>query len=93
MAIEPAMTDAFAPLVVPTTTLSAQGTTFRLKVIPQASAAPAFLPLQPALRQAAAHAAHTSCAPKVTLQRDGDCVTHIRLECGCGEVFELTCGY
>lgn len=97
MVLEPAMTDAFAPLVVSATTRSPEGTVFRLKVIPQASAVPAFQPLQSAPPQSAApvhtHAAHTSCPPKVTLQRDGDRVTQIRLECGCGEVFDLTCGY
>lgn len=31
--------------------------------------------------------------PTVSLQKDGDRVTHIRIECGCGEVIELECSY
>lgn len=31
--------------------------------------------------------------PKVTFQRDGDRITGIRIECGCGEVIELACEY
>ncbi len=92
------MPDTFAPLAVPKSTRQADAT-FRLKVIPQAAnTAPAFKPLQPAPKPSAApsapgdHTAH-SVAPKVTLQREGDRVTHIRLECGCGEVFELACVY
>lgn len=94
------MTDAFAPLAVPRNTRPADGAVFRLKVIPQAgNATPAFKPLQPAPKGSTAssapgeHAAHSADGPKVTLQREGDRVTHIRLECGCGEVFELACVY
>ena len=32
-------------------------------------------------------------APKVTLQRQGDMVTSIRVECPCGQVIELNCVY
>ncbi len=93
------MTDAFAPLALPAGSRPADGAAFRLKVIPQAAAAPAFQPIQPASKTVvaspapAAHSSHSSAAPKVTLQRDGDRVTHIRLECSCGEVFELACAY
>lgn len=31
--------------------------------------------------------------PSVTLQRDGDRVTHIRIQCACGQVIELDCAY
>jgi hypothetical protein len=30
---------------------------------------------------------------QVTLKRDGDRVTHILVECSCGEVIELACAY
>lgn len=84
------MTDAFAPLAVPATSRSAEAAAFRLKIIPQSSAAPAFKPLPSA---PADHATHSSGMPKITLQRDGERVTHIRVECGCGEVIELACVY
>ena len=31
--------------------------------------------------------------PAVTLQRNGDQVTSIRIQCGCGQVIELNCEY
>ncbi len=32
-------------------------------------------------------------APKVTLQRQGEVVTGIRIQCSCGQVIELRCVY
>ena len=34
-----------------------------------------------------------SAKPKVSLQRDGDRVTQIRIQCVCGQVIELDCLY
>jgi len=31
--------------------------------------------------------------PTVTLKRDGDRVTHIVVQCACGQVMELACEY
>jgi len=31
--------------------------------------------------------------PTISLQKDGDRVTHIRVKCACGEVVELECTY
>ncbi|MEN9573746.1 MAG: hypothetical protein RL514_1601 [Verrucomicrobiota bacterium] len=88
------MPAAFAPLALPTSKRAEAGTTFHLKVIPQAQSTPAFKPFQPAPAPSpAAHPTHAHQPPKVTLQREGDRVTHIRLECACGEVFELACEY
>lgn len=40
------------------------------------------------------HAANGALAkPVVTLQKDGERVTHIRIQCGCGQVVELECAY
>ena len=38
-------------------------------------------------------AAQPVSAPVVTLQREGDRVTGIRVQCTCGEVIELNCVY
>ena len=78
------MSDTFVPLVpanVPT-----RDTTFKsfdVKIAPKANGA------------SATHApAHDACAkPTVTLQRNGDIVSAIRIQCGCGQVIELTCVY
>ena len=37
------------------------------------------------------HAGRSS--PNVTLKRDGDRVTHICVQCACGETIELACVY
>jgi hypothetical protein len=37
--------------------------------------------------------ANPPAAPAITLQKDGDRVTHIRIECSCGQVVELECAY
>lgn len=31
--------------------------------------------------------------PEIILQRDGDRVTQIRIQCGCGQIIELGCQY
>jgi hypothetical protein len=36
---------------------------------------------------------HTKSKPVVTLKRNGDQVTHIHIQCSCGEVVELECAY
>jgi hypothetical protein len=33
------------------------------------------------------------CEPRVTLQRDGDRISAIRIQCACGQVVELACVY
>jgi hypothetical protein len=49
-------------------------------------------PVTPAL--AAPPAPARTCAPpKVTLQRQGDLVSSIRIQCPCGQVIELNCVY
>ena len=41
----------------------------------------------------ASHASNRSVTPTVTLQREGDRITGIRVECSCGQVIELACSY
>ena len=67
---------------------------------PAATAAfSALVPSKPVPGPSAVNAA-ASCAnapekskPVVTLKRNGDQVTHIHIQCGCGEVVELECAY
>ncbi len=42
---------------------------------------------------AASPASACAAKPKITLQRNGDIVSSIRIQCGCGEVVELNCIY
>jgi hypothetical protein len=36
---------------------------------------------------------HPGCEPRVTLQRDGDQITGIHIQCSCGRIIDLTCVY
>jgi len=63
-----------------------------------ASAAATFAALVPGNPIAHDTSSPVACAkspphakPVVTLKRDGDHVTHIHIQCGCGEVIELEC--
>ena len=51
--------------------------------------------LQPfqALGRAGKAGAAGPCEPHVTLQRDGDRISAIRIQCSCGQVVELACVY
>lgn len=31
--------------------------------------------------------------PRVTIQRDGDRITHLRIQCSCGQLIDLACVY
>ena len=46
---------------------------------------------------AAGSSAQTVCAaggePKITLEREGDRVTRIHIQCCCGHIIELACSY
>lgn len=33
------------------------------------------------------------CEPRVTLQREGDRITGIQIQCSCGQVIDLKCAY
>jgi hypothetical protein len=83
------MTEKFVPL----TALSAAAgpsAPFQARVITQAETRPIFQELV----KAAAPPLHKNCAaPAVTLQRQGDIISGIRVECGCGQVIELACSY
>lgn len=50
---------------------------------------------RPAIPQFTPKGGLTPCAntPKVTVQKDGDKVTQIRIQCTCGQVIELACQY
>lgn len=39
------------------------------------------------------HSQQKTCEPRVSLQCDGDRITGIRVQCGCGQVMDLACVY
>lgn len=82
------MSDSFVPLVTSAQN-PATANSFQLKVVPSVGAKPVFEALPPA-----APAPAPPCGqPTVTLQRTGDTISGIRIQCTCGQVIELQCAY
>jgi hypothetical protein len=89
--------EAFVPL---TTVASASGrndqTSFSVTILPQTAAVQNFKPLaieSPSNSPAAPLHHGKSCDPRVSIQREGDHVTGIRIQCSCGQVIDLACAY
>jgi hypothetical protein len=87
-------TDSFVPLTAAPAT--AQDQEFKVAVIPVQAQSKPFHTLQHvAPENSAADAADRKklCEPKVSVQRDGDRVTSIRVQCTCGQVMDIACVY
>ena len=80
------MTAPFIPLALPTCRHSGPTNFKPLDLSPRPPAEPTSPPPAPPTPR-------TPAPPKISLTRDGDRVTHIRIECSCGEVVELACEY
>ena len=69
---------------------------FSVTVVPGAEKKPEknFQSLEP-LRAAPAPVVeeNKTCEPRVSVQRDGGRVTHLRIQCTCGQVMDLACLY
>ena len=53
-----------------------------------------FQPLLAALKSARSGEGANKCKqPEITLEREGDRITQVRIQCGCGQVIELGCQY
>jgi len=85
----PAM-DSFIPLNAVATPVRDRAE-FRVKVLKDAAN---LRPFQP-LGRPSAPGAHgkADCEPKVTLEREGDRITGIHIQCTCGQVMELAVQY
>lgn len=64
---------------------------FRVTILSQAATRP-FAAMSSA-DAAASPAPHSAHAPRVTLERQGDRVSAIRIQCVCGQHIELACVY
>jgi hypothetical protein len=65
-----------------------------MKVLSPAESKSVFAPLLAGASAGAGNTPLMACGqPKLTLQRQGDAVSVIRVECGCGQVIELKCVY
>jgi hypothetical protein len=61
-------------------------------VLPQPDNVQPFQPLTPPAAPPPA-APGSTCEPRVSVQREGDRVSTIRIQCSCGETIELACVY
>ena len=87
--------DAFVPFGLSSlASAKPSGGVANLRVVPKDSAGPTFSPLQ---TSPGSHlhdpGSSGSGQPTVTLQREGEKITGIRVECACGQVIELACSY
>ena len=83
-------TEPFVPFGPATLAAKTGSASPNLKVVP--AGAGAFSPFQPA-SGAHAHGAAGGGEPVVTVQREGDKIVGIRVECACGQVIDLACSY
>lgn len=86
--------ESFVPLTTAGT--SANHREFQVTVIPQPSSgqsAPS--PEKPVLPviEASPLSTKKNCEPYMSMQRDGDRITSIRIQCSCGQVIDLACVY
>lgn len=89
------MTEIFVPLAAKVPAVST-GASFRMKVLANASGVTVpFQPLGALPGRFPAPVAHGEHAgqPQVSLVRDGERITGIRVQCACGEVIALQCVY
>lgn len=93
--MKPTQTEPFVPLTA-AATRPGEAAEYRVNVVSQPGHTQSFRPLTaeatPVSNNAAAHPNKT-CEPRVSIQREGDQVTGIRIHCGCGQVIDLACIY
>jgi hypothetical protein len=87
--------ESFVPLT--TATANADKREFQVTVIPQKeNSQTTFHTLEkgslPSV-DAGILGAKKHCEPQLSMQRDGDRITNIRIQCSCGQVMELACVY
>jgi predicted Zn-dependent protease len=87
-------TESFVPLT--TVANAAEKREFRVTVIPQADPGHNFQTLGQVASAAAENntaAAKKNCEPRLLVQRDGERIVNIRIQCSCGQTMELACVY
>ena len=87
-------TESFVPLTA--APVPPERREFRVAVIRPDDAAKHFQSLAtpaPAAGSATANGEKKICEPRVSVQRDGSRVTHLRIQCTCGQTLDLACLY
>lgn len=84
----PARTDEFVPLVAGPPPRDARE--FHVTIIPENGQTQPFQSLE---KKTASASVSKNAEPKLTVERDGSRVTHIRIQCNCGQTHEIACVY
>ena len=84
-------TEHFIPLVAGAP--SADKREFQITVIPQKESSRSFQTLEKSMSTARERLAGTNCEPQLSIQRDGDRITNIHIQCNCGQTIDLACIY
>jgi hypothetical protein len=87
-------TEPFVPLTAAIP--SSENREFRVTVIPQNGTTQPFQTLEQVASSAAENGSlngKKNCEPRLSLQRDGERVTNIRIQCNCGQMLDLACVY
>jgi len=89
----PTRTESFVPLTTALPASSSERTEFHATVLSQPDEIQKFHAIaMPGIGTPATPRAE-NCQPQVNVQREGNRVTGIRVQCSCGEVIELACAY
>jgi hypothetical protein len=83
-----AKSDEFVPLVAAVPPRDSRE--FQITVIPQNGQAQSFQSLG---KPGGAISSNKNGEPELTLQRDGNRITHIRIQCSCGQTHDIECVY
>lgn len=86
------MSDSFVPFSKNRSKPGPGSDNFRVTILPQAQQSAPFQP-SAASNIPAATSKPAPKEPQITLERDGDRITRIKVQCSCGQVIELNCAY
>jgi hypothetical protein len=89
-------TEPFVPLTPTVPASSGERTDFQATVVSQPEQMQKFRSIESSAADSAGSGAiprGSNCEPRVTVQRDGDHVSGVRVQCSCGQVIDLACVY
>lgn len=85
-------TEQFVPLLAAATSAEKRG--FQICAIPQTEQPQPFQSLEKAIPVVGeGQGFNKNCEPQLSVQREGGRVTSIRIQCRCGQTFDLACVY
>ena len=86
--MNPQSQETFVPLTAAPAPAKPQE--FRVSVLPQPNPETSFQPMAPA---PVVSADRKSCEPRVSVERENGRVTHLRIQCSCGQILDMACVY